>query len=97
MPTKRLSSSAAKQGRTSVSALAITVAVALGTLAMPAFSADAKPAAKEDTITVVGGSNTAQQESARAGRHLCRQTQRHRHQNRYADREEPAVRFRGDA
>ncbi len=64
MPTKRLSSSAAKQGRTPVSALAITVAAALGTLAMPAFSADAKPAAKEDTITVVGGSNTAQQESA---------------------------------
>ncbi|QDI34761.1 ferrichrome porin FhuA [Serratia marcescens] len=28
------------------------------------FSADAKPAAKEDTITVVGGSNSAQQESA---------------------------------
>lgn len=64
MLTKRLSSSAAKQGRTPVSALAITVAAALGTLAMPAFSADAKPAAKEDTITVVGGSNTAQQESA---------------------------------
>lgn len=64
MPTKRLSSSAAKQGRLPVSALAITVAAALGTLAMPAFSADAKPAAKEDTITVVGGSNTAQQESA---------------------------------
>lgn len=64
MPTMRLSSSAAKQGRLPVSALAITVAAALGTLAMPAFSADAKPAAKEDTITVVGGSNTAQQESA---------------------------------
>ncbi|HEJ0103191.1 MULTISPECIES: ferrichrome porin FhuA [Serratia] len=64
MPTKRLSSSAAKQGRLPVSALAITVAAALGTLAMPAFSADAKPAAKEDTITVVGGSNSAQQESA---------------------------------
>ncbi|HGM5270357.1 TPA: ferrichrome porin FhuA [Serratia marcescens] len=64
MPTKRLSSSVAKQGRTPVSALAIIVAAALGTLAMPAFSADAKPAAKEDTITVVGGSNTAQQESA---------------------------------
>lgn len=64
MLTKRLSSSAAKQGRLPVSALAITVAAALGTLAMPAFSADAKPAAKEDTITVVGGSNTAQQESA---------------------------------
>ncbi|CUZ92913.1 MULTISPECIES: ferrichrome porin FhuA [Serratia] len=64
MPTKRLSSSAAKQGRTPVSALAITVAAALGMLAMPAFSADAKSAAKEDTITVVGGSNTAQQESA---------------------------------
>lgn len=64
MPTKRLSSSAANQGRTPVSALAITVAAALGSLAMPAFSADAKPAAKEDTITVVGGSNTAQQESA---------------------------------
>lgn len=60
MLTKRLSSSAAKQGRLPVSALAITVAAALGTLAMPAFSADAK----EDTITVVGGSNTAQQESA---------------------------------
>lgn len=60
MPTKRLSSSAAKQGRLPVSALAITVAAALGTLAMPAFSADAK----EDTITVVGGSNAAQQESA---------------------------------
>ncbi len=64
MPTKRLSSSEAKQGRLPVSALAITVAAALGTLAMPAFSADAKPAAKEDTITVVGGSNSAQQESA---------------------------------
>ncbi|WP_273830325.1 ferrichrome porin FhuA [Serratia bockelmannii] len=64
MPTKRLSSSAAKQSRLPVSALAITVAAALGTLAMPAFSADAKPAAKEDTITVVGGSNSAQQESA---------------------------------
>ncbi|HEI9782892.1 TPA: ferrichrome porin FhuA [Serratia marcescens] len=64
MPTKHLSSSAAKQGRLPVSALAITVAAALGTLAMPAFSADAKPAAKEDTITVVGGSNSAQQESA---------------------------------
>ncbi|MGP0916038.1 ferrichrome porin FhuA [Serratia sp. CY70267] len=64
MPTKRLSSSAAKQGRLPVSVLAITVAAALGTLAMPAFSADAKPAAKEDTITVVGGSNSAQQESA---------------------------------
>ncbi len=64
MPTKRLSSSAAKQGRLPVSALAITVAAALGTLAMPAFSADTKPAAKEDTITVVGGSNSAQQESA---------------------------------
>jgi iron complex outermembrane receptor protein len=64
MPTKRLPSFAAKQGRLPVSALAITVAAALGTLAMPAFSADAKSAAKEDTITVVGGSNTAQQESA---------------------------------
>lgn len=64
MPTKRLPSFAAKQGRLPVSALAITVAAALGTLAMPAFCADAKSAAKEDTITVVGGSNTAQQESA---------------------------------
>ncbi|ODL80934.1 ferrichrome porin FhuA [Serratia marcescens] len=64
MPTKRLPSFAAKQGRLPVSALAITVAAALGTLAMPAFSADAKSSAKEDTITVVGGSNAAQQESA---------------------------------
>ncbi|MGK2697938.1 ferrichrome porin FhuA [Serratia surfactantfaciens] len=64
MLTKRLPSFAAKQGRLPVSALAITVAAALGTLAMPAFSADAKSSAKEDTITVVGGSNTAQQESA---------------------------------
>ncbi len=60
MPTKRLPSFAAKQGRLPVSALAITVAAALGTLAMPAFSADAKSSAKEDTITVVGGSNAAQ-------------------------------------
>jgi iron complex outermembrane receptor protein len=59
MPTKHLPSSVAKQGRTHVSGLAITIAAALGTLAMPAFSADTK----EDTITVVGSSQP-QQESA---------------------------------
>ena len=59
MSTKRLSSSGAKQGRTHVSGLAITIAAALGTLAMPAFSADTK----EETLTVVGSSQP-QQESA---------------------------------
>lgn len=59
MPTKRLSSSAAKQGRIHVSGVAMTIAAALGTLATPAFSA----AAKEETITVVGSSQS-QQESA---------------------------------
>lgn len=59
MPTKRLSSFAAKQGRTHVSGLAMTIAAALGTLAMPAFSADTK----EETLTVVGSSQP-QQESA---------------------------------
>jgi iron complex outermembrane receptor protein len=59
MPTKRLSSSAAKQGRIHVSGVAMTIAAALGTLATPAFSADVK----EDTITVVGSSQS-QQESA---------------------------------
>lgn len=59
MPTKRLSSPPAKQGRTHLSGLAMTIAAALGTLAMPALSADAK----EDTITVVGSSQP-QQESA---------------------------------
>ncbi|CAI1160372.1 ferrichrome porin FhuA [Serratia entomophila] len=64
MPTKRLSSPAAKPGRSSVSMSAIAVAAALGTLAMPAFSADAKPAAKEETLTVVGGGAASLQESA---------------------------------
>ena len=59
MSTKRLSSSAAKQGRIHVSGVAMTIAAALGTLATPAFSADVK----EDTITVVGSSQS-QQESA---------------------------------
>ncbi len=59
MSTKRLSSSGAKQGRIHVSGLAITIAAALGTLAMPAFSADTK----EETLTVVGSSQP-QQESA---------------------------------
>ena len=59
MPTKHLPSSAAKQGRTHVSGLAITIAAALGTLAMPAFSADTR----EETLTVVGSSQP-QQESA---------------------------------
>ncbi len=59
MPTKRLSSSAAKQGRIHVSGVAMTIAAALGTLATPAFSADVK----EDSITVVGSSQS-QQESA---------------------------------
>ncbi|MGQ8775547.1 ferrichrome porin FhuA [Serratia sp. NA_112.1] len=59
MPTKPLPSSAAKQGRTHVSGLAITIAAALGTLAMPAFSADTR----EETLTVVGSSQP-QQESA---------------------------------
>ncbi|MDW5499935.1 ferrichrome porin FhuA [Pseudomonas lundensis] len=63
MPTKRLSSPPARQGRTHLSGLAMTIAAALGTLAMPALSADNKPAAKEDTITVVGSSQP-QQESA---------------------------------
>ncbi|WP_265556803.1 ferrichrome porin FhuA [Serratia grimesii] len=62
MPTKRLPSTA-KQSRFHVSGLAITIAAALGTLAMPAFSADTKSTAKEDTITVVG-SGQSQQESA---------------------------------
>jgi iron complex outermembrane receptor protein len=53
----------AKQGRIHASGLAITIAAALGTLAMPAFSADTKSTAKEDTITVVG-SGQSQQESA---------------------------------
>ncbi|CAI0994309.1 ferrichrome porin FhuA [Serratia quinivorans] len=59
MPTKRLPSSAAKQGRTHVSGLAITIAAALGSLAMPAFSADTR----EETLTVVGSSQS-QQENA---------------------------------
>ncbi|WP_413515196.1 ferrichrome porin FhuA [Serratia proteamaculans] len=59
MSTKHLSSSAAKQGRIHVSGVAMTIAAALGTLATPAFSADVK----EDTITVVGSSQS-QQESA---------------------------------
>ncbi|WP_413507458.1 ferrichrome porin FhuA [Serratia proteamaculans] len=59
MPTKRLSSSAAKQGRIHVSGVAMTIAAALGSLATPAFSADVK----EDSITVVGSSQS-QQESA---------------------------------
>lgn len=59
MSTKRLSSSAAKQGRIHVSGVAMTIAAALGTLATPVFSADVK----EDTITVVGSSQS-QQESA---------------------------------
>ncbi|WP_283603851.1 ferrichrome porin FhuA [Serratia proteamaculans] len=59
MSTKRLSSSAAKQGRIHVSGVAMTIVAALGTLATPAFSADVK----EDTITVVGSSQS-QQESA---------------------------------
>ncbi|MGO2441645.1 MAG: ferrichrome porin FhuA [Serratia proteamaculans] len=59
MSTKRLSSSVAKQGRIHVSGVAMTIAAALGTLATPAFSADVK----EDTITVVGSSQS-QQESA---------------------------------
>ncbi|MBI3310730.1 MAG: TonB-dependent siderophore receptor, partial [Serratia liquefaciens] len=62
MSTKRLPS-AAKQSRFHASGLAMTIAAALGTLAMPAFSADSQPAAKEDTITVVG-SGQSQQESA---------------------------------
>lgn len=62
MLTKRLPSTA-KQSRFHVSGLAITIAAALGTLAMPAFSADTKSTAKEDTITVVG-SGQSQQESA---------------------------------
>jgi iron complex outermembrane receptor protein len=49
----------AKQGRTHVSGLAITIAAALGSLAMPAFSADTR----EETLTVVGSSQP-QQESA---------------------------------
>ncbi|WP_346826156.1 ferrichrome porin FhuA [Serratia inhibens] len=63
MPTKRPISSRAMKGRSPVSGLAITIATALGTLAMPAFSADGNPATKEDTLTVVGSSQP-QQESA---------------------------------
>lgn len=63
MPSKRLPFPMAKQGRIHASGLAITIAAALGTLAMPAFSADTKSTAKEDTITVVG-SGQSQQESA---------------------------------
>lgn len=59
MPTKHPRSSMAKQGRTHVSGLAITIAAALGSLAMPAFSADTR----EETLTVVGSSQP-QQESA---------------------------------
>ncbi|CAI2016707.1 ferrichrome porin FhuA [Serratia liquefaciens] len=62
MSTKRLPS-AAKQSRSHVSGLAMTIAAALGTLAMPAFSADTKSAAKEETLTVVGSSQS-QQENA---------------------------------
>jgi iron complex outermembrane receptor protein len=63
MLSKRLPFPMAKQGRIHASGLAITIAAALGTLAMPAFSADTKSTAKEDTITVVG-SGQSQQESA---------------------------------
>ncbi|CAI2787034.1 Ferric hydroxamate uptake [Serratia grimesii] len=63
MPSKRLPFPMAKQGRIHASGLAITIAAALGTLAMPAFSADTKSTVKEDTITVVG-SGQSQQESA---------------------------------
>ncbi|MDT3253833.1 ferrichrome porin FhuA [Serratia sp. root2] len=63
MPTKRPTSSRAMKGRSPISGLAITIATALGTLAMPAFSAEANPATKEDTLTVVGSSQP-QQESA---------------------------------
>ena len=62
MSTKRLPS-AAKQSRSHVSGLAMTIAAALGMLAMPAFSADTKSAAKEETLTVVGSSQS-QQENA---------------------------------
>ncbi|CAI1170768.1 ferrichrome porin FhuA [Serratia liquefaciens] len=62
MSTKRLPS-AAKQSRSHVNGLAMTIAAALGTLAMPAFSADTKSAAKEETLTVVGSSQS-QQENA---------------------------------
>ncbi|MGJ3436489.1 ferrichrome porin FhuA [Serratia sp. Je.1.23.a] len=62
MSTKRLPS-AAKQSRSHVSGLAMTIAAALGTLAMPAFSADTKSATKEETLTVVGSSQS-QQENA---------------------------------
>ncbi|RJF53227.1 ferrichrome porin FhuA [Serratia inhibens] len=63
MPTKRPTSSRAMKGRSPVSGLAITIAAALGTLAMPAFSAEANPPDREDTLTVVGSSQP-QQESA---------------------------------
>ncbi|MNG65420.1 Ferrichrome-iron receptor precursor [compost metagenome] len=63
MLTKRPFSPQAMKGRSPVSGLAITIAAALGTLAMPAFSAEANPVAKEDTLTVVGSSQP-QQESA---------------------------------
>lgn len=61
MPTTRLSSPAAKPRRLSISTSAIVVAAALGTLAMAAFSADAR---SEEILTVVGGNAAAQQESA---------------------------------
>ncbi|MGB8663734.1 MAG: ferrichrome porin FhuA [Serratia inhibens] len=63
MPIKRPTSSRAMKGRSPVSGLAITIATALGTLAMPAYSAEANPPAREDTLTVVGSSQP-QQESA---------------------------------
>ncbi|SQI45051.1 Uncharacterised protein [Serratia plymuthica] len=85
MPTKRPFSPQAMKGRSPVSGLAITIAAALGTLAMPAFSAEANPVAKEDTLTVVGSSQPQQESAWGAGRHLRGQTQRHRYQNRYAD------------
>ncbi|VEA67643.1 Ferric hydroxamate uptake [Serratia plymuthica] len=63
MPTKRPTSSRAMKGRSPVSGLAIAIAAVVGTLAMPAFSAEANPPAGEDTLTVVGSSQP-QQENA---------------------------------
>ncbi|MFZ1874365.1 MAG: ferrichrome porin FhuA [Chania sp.] len=62
MPSKRHATPFAKPGFCPLSGLAVTIATALGTLALPVLAAPAD--AQEDTITVVGGSNHVQQESA---------------------------------